>query len=69
MTAAKRRLISAFIVFHWTCVAAWIWPNPSDLKTFLMSIRAPLPIHAKSGWTMESRPGRGLRLPVADPAA
>lgn len=52
----KKRLISTFIVFHWTCVAAWLWPNPSDLKSFLMSIKAPLPVHGAAGWTIESRP-------------
>lgn len=33
--------ISAFIVFHWACVLAWLWPNPSVLKSFLMGIGLP----------------------------
>lgn len=40
----RKALISAFIVFHWGCVLAWLWPNPSDVKSFLMGLSAPLPI-------------------------
>lgn len=59
-SARRRALISAFILFHWACVAAWLWPNPSDLKNFLMGIRVPLPVRdarpGQTGWTLESRP-------------
>lgn len=55
--AWRRAMVSVFIVFHWACVAAWLWPNPSDLKTFLLGIRIPLPVHdARAGWRLESRP-------------
>lgn len=33
--------ISVFILFHWTCVMAWLMPSPSAAKTYLMSIRIP----------------------------
>jgi hypothetical protein len=52
----RRSLVSTFIVFHWACVGAWIWPNPSDLKTFLLGIRVPLPVHdERAGWTVQPR--------------
>lgn len=44
--------MSAFILFHWACVLAWLWPNPSALKSAFFSIRLPGP---------PGRPG----LPVA----
>ena len=58
LPARRRALVSVFIVFHWACVAAWVWPNPSDLKSFLLGIRLPLPVRrAESGtWTLEPRP-------------
>jgi hypothetical protein len=42
--AWRRAALSAFILFHWACVLAWLWPNPSDLKAFLMGLQAPLPV-------------------------
>lgn len=51
----KRGLISGFILFHWACVAAWLWPNPSDVKSFLLSIRAPLPGRGAAGWDLAPR--------------
>jgi hypothetical protein len=42
--AWRRAALSVFIVFHWACVLAWLWPNPSDLKSFLMGLRVPLPM-------------------------
>ncbi len=56
----RRGLISGFILFHWACVAAWLWPNPSDLKSFLLGIQVPLPVYGTrsggTGWALESRP-------------
>jgi hypothetical protein len=43
-SAGRRAALSAFILFHWACVLAWLWPNPSALKTFLMGLQAPLPV-------------------------
>ena len=52
--------ISGFILFHWACVLAWVWPNPSDLKTFLFGVTLPIPVHGAgrepSGWHVEFRP-------------
>jgi hypothetical protein len=60
VSAPRRTLISAFILFHWACVAAWLWPNPSDVKSFLMNLRVPLPAAEArpggEGWTFGWRP-------------
>jgi hypothetical protein len=40
---SRRIALSAFILFHWACVLAWVWPNPSALKTAFFSIRLPAP--------------------------
>lgn len=56
----RRLAISGFILFHWACVLAWVWPNPSDLKTFFFNLRMPLPVpgagHGRMGWRVEFRP-------------
>lgn len=36
-------LLSVFIVFHLTCVIAWLFPNPSVVKNFLLSRTLYLP--------------------------
>lgn len=46
--------MSAFILFHWACVAAWLWPNPSTVKTALMSVRMPVVTRDEGGWTVGS---------------
>lgn len=57
----RKVLISVFIVFHWACVIAWILPKPSPIKTFMLSVKAPLPGIEKApgeaprGWTVRPR--------------
>jgi hypothetical protein len=40
-------LISFFILFHWTCVVAWLLPNPSAIKSFLLSVKSPFSSHGR----------------------
>lgn len=50
-------MVSGFILLHWACVGTWLWPNPSDVKSFLLSIRVPLPARSEGkGWTLERQP-------------
>jgi hypothetical protein len=51
MKGSSRVALSLFIAFHWACVLAWLWPNPSALKSAFFSLRLP---------SADSRPG----LPV-----
>lgn len=39
MKRRSRLALSLFIVFHWACVLAWLWPNPSALKSSLFAVR------------------------------
>lgn len=62
LSRRRKVLISAFILFHWACVVAWILPKPSPIKTFLLGIKAPLPGIEKAqgeeprGWAVRPRP-------------
>lgn len=51
----KKLLLSAFICFHWACVAAWLWPNPSDAKRFLMGLQVPIPVVGGRGLEWRER--------------
>jgi len=58
----RKILISLFIIFHFSCILAWVLPKPSPIKTWLLSLSLPLPGHsrdageASSQWKIKSRP-------------
>ena len=52
--AARKLLVSAFILFHGYCVLTWVCPGPSPALTFLLSPRIPLP--TGPGGRFERRP-------------
>jgi hypothetical protein len=58
----RKILISAFILFHVGCLAAWVMPRPSPIRSFLLGFKLPLPSHEKkegdekARWRVEPRP-------------
>jgi len=58
----RKLLLSAFIVFHWYCVAVYLLPRPSPIKTYLLRQTVPVPTRkpAEDGgsahWEIRWRP-------------
>jgi len=58
----RKVLISAFIVFHFACVVAWILPKPSPVKSWVLGLKVPFPGTSRSsdgresGLSFEPRP-------------
>lgn len=62
----KRKLLaSAFILFHFGCVIAWILPRPSPVRTWILGLQAPLPGTARASAEEKSRFSLRLRPIVA----
>jgi len=64
----KKALISAFILFHFGCILAWVMPKPSPIKAFLLGLKLPLPSREKKSneteahWRIEPREVVGTYL-------
>lgn len=57
MKPGLKIVISFFILFHWFCVVAWLFPKPSVTKTTMLSLSLPLPKKDKTTghWTIQKR--------------
>lgn len=62
LSRRRKVLVSIFILFHFSCLIAWVLPKPSPVKTWLLGLSFPLPGPSreagaeKSHWTIKSRP-------------